>query len=358
MNGSHAKRIGPAVGWFLAGTALTGALAWSMLAVVRPPDDPTSAAKFTLVEVVAGEVGSTVRLNTVAAWTTSPVGTNRAVGVVTSIGAEAGAEVSQGSALYSVDLHPVVIARGVVPSFRDISEGSKGEDVRQIQQLLADLGFYRGEVGGEAGTVTAAAIRAWQKSLNVEVTGTVRSGDVIFVPTLPARVALNIEEIYRGASLVGGESAVSGLSPSPAFNVPVTDSQASLMPAGTRVLITSPNGSVWDAVAEEQVRDEVAGSITVKLGSGGQDPICKQECAQIPVDDSITLSSEVVTVETVTGLVVPSAALVSAADGQLAVIDEAGIRRSATVMGTARGMAVIDGVDAGVRVRVPGEATG
>jgi hypothetical protein len=65
------------------------------------------------------------------------------------------------------------------------------------------------------------------------------------------------------------------------------------------------------------------------------------------------LLSKIVTVETVSGLVVPSAALLSAADGAVSVIDEEGVSHPVTVETSARGMSVVDGVSAGLRVRVP-----
>lgn len=345
------------VGAFATGIMLACGIGWALIAITRPTEDPLDAATFTLVEVVNGEVGANLQLNTVAEWTSAPVGANRAVGVVTGVSLEPGTEASQGSVLYTVDLRPVVVAQGVVPMFRDIGDGVMGQDVRQVQQMLSDLGFYRGEVGGQAGPVTAAAIREWQKSLGVDQTGVVTAGDVIFVPTLPARVVLDNEIVFRGASLAGGEAVLSGLPLSPEFTVPVSDTQSAMIPAGTRVEITSPEGEMWTGFAGEQLRDASSGTVTVSLSGKDGAVICAEQCEQVPVTGQVTLSSKIVTVETVTGLVVPSSALVSGADGQLEVVDEAGERIPVAVLSAARGMSVIDGVDAGVKVRVPGEAT-
>jgi hypothetical protein len=65
------------------------------------------------------------------------------------------------------------------------------------------------------------------------------------------------------------------------------------------------------------------------------------------------LQSRIVTEETVTGLVVPSAALLSGADGRTTVTDEEAVSHPVTVVTSARGMSVIEGVPAGTRVRVP-----
>lgn len=164
------------LGLFFAGAIAAGAVGWAVVAVTEPATDPLETTDFTLVEVTAGEVGSRIQLNSVAEWTPEPAGVNRAAGVVTGVQIDAGAEVTQGSVLYTVDLRPVVIAQGDVPAFRGIGDGSVGADVLQVQQMLTDLGFYRGEVGGEAGPVTAAAIKAWQKSVGVDQTGGRRCG--------------------------------------------------------------------------------------------------------------------------------------------------------------------------------------
>lgn len=342
-----------------AALLVAGALiAWAVGSVLRPAEDPVRAADHTYVEVAADEVGASLLLNVVAEWTPEPVGDNRAVGIVTQVLVEEGAEVDQGTVLYSVDLRPVVIARGEVPAFRNVSAGSVGEDVRQVQQMLDDLGFYSGTVDGEAGWGTASAIREWQKGLGVEQTGVVASGDIVFVPSLPTRVALDADVVYRGATLIGGEQVVSGLSASPNFTIPVTDVQASMIPTGTRVEITSPEGGVWEAKAIDQQRDEQAGTVTIGLTGLDDRIVCGDECGQIPVTGQSTLFSRIVTVETVSGLVVPSAALVTDANGQVAVIDETGDRIAVTVVTSARGMSVIDGVAEGMRVRVPAGTNG
>ncbi|MFT4051929.1 MAG: peptidoglycan-binding domain-containing protein [Microbacterium sp.] len=354
---SRTRRVATGLALFAAGAVLAGAAAWAIVAVTRPAEDPLEATTFTLAEVTAGEVGASIQLNTVAEWTPVPVGANRAAGVVTSVDVAAGAEVSQGALLYTVDLRPVVVAQGEVPAFRDVGDGSSGEDVRQVQQLLTDLGFYSGEVEGEAGSLTASAIRAWQKSLGVEQTGVVAAGDIVFVPSLPTRVAVDADVVFRGASLAGGEPVLSGLPASPEFTIPVTDAQAAMMPAGTRVEITSPDGDVWTGFVGEQTRDAEMGTVVVSLSGADGAVICGDQCAQVPVTGQATLSSTIVTVETVSGLVVPSSALVSDADGQLAVIDEAGERMPVTVVTAARGLSVIEGVDEGTKVRVPGQAS-
>ncbi len=312
---------------------------------------------FTYATVEAGKVESSLTLNTVAEWTPVPVGTNQAVGVVTSIDIMAGDEISPGQVLYSVNLRPVVAARGDVPAFRTIEQGTRGADVAQLQQMLTDTGHYAGPVDGNAGARTVAAVREWQKSTGLEQTGAVEVGDVIFIPHLPSRVSLNQEIMTRGAALAGGEDVVRALPAAPSFTLPVTDAQAAMMATGTRVEITSPEGDLWEGLVTGQERDGQSQTTVVHLSGAEGSTVCADRCAQVPVAGESLLSSRVVTVEPTSGLIVPSAALVTTSDGTIAVIDETGARTPVTVVASARGMSVVEGVEAGVRVRIPGEPT-
>lgn len=331
---------------------LVGAgIGWAGATVLTPPKDVLDSTAYTTVEVVQGEVGSSINLNTVAEWTPIPVGSNQASGTVTTVNVAPGDEVKQGSVLYTVNLRPVVIAKGAIPSFRSMSNGTSGADVKQLQTMLASLGLYSGARDGGFAYLTGVAVKAWQKKLGVPADGVVQAGDVVFVPSLPTRVALDAEVIKRGAAVAGGEPVVKGLPPTPAFTVPVTDTQASLMPNGTRVEIAS-GSSKWEGYVSDQVSDPQKGTTVILSGKDGAS-ICGDECGTIPVTGQTLLLSKIVTVETVSGLVVPSAALLSAADGTVSVIDEEGAHHAVTVQTSARGMSVINGVNAGMRVRVP-----
>lgn len=346
--------------WCVAGAIVLGVGAgagWAANTLMSPPQDVLSSETATYTTVAEGEVGSSISLIAVSEWTSVPVGTNRASGVVTGIAAKAGDEVSTGTELYSVNLRPVVIAQGDTPAFRAISAGAEGPDVAQLQQMLASLGFYGGEIDGKAETYTVAAIRAWQKSRDLEQTGSIGVEDVIFVPTLPARVSLDPKSIARGSMLSGGEPAVQILSQAPTFSLSVTDTQARQMPSGTPVEIQSSDDQTWNAVTDEQITDETKGATTVSLISTDDRSICGDQCALIPVDGQTKLPVKVITSKSVTGLVVPSAALLSVADGKIVVVDEKGRQQPVTVVTSARGMSVIEGVDAGMRVKIPAEAT-
>lgn len=332
--------------------ALGAASAWAVSTVLRPAEDPLSSTEHTFVAVKQGSVGYSLSLNTLAEWSQQPIGTNRAAGVVTSIAIDAGAEVSSGTVLYTVDLRPLVVAQGTVPMFRSMSLGITGADVRQLQEMLHAGGQYNGGIDGLFGEGTQRAVSAWQNTLGVPATGLVEVGDIIFAPSLPTRVTLDTTVISRGATLSGGESIVEGLSATPTFQVPVTEAQAAMMPSGTRVEVTSPGGETWAAIAEEQLRS-AEGTISIRLSGADGASICGKSCGQVPPTGKTSLRSRIVVVDEVEGLVVPSAALVSLPGGKTAVLDETGREIMVKVVASTQGESAITGAAEGLRVQIP-----
>ena len=55
------------------------------------------------------------------------------------------------------------------------------------------------------------------------------------------------------------------------------------------------------------------------------------------------------------GLAVPSSAIITTASGKTAVINKNGKQVKVTIIQSANGMTVIEGVEAGTKVRVPGD---
>lgn len=358
MAAARGRRLGTLLAGALV-VALAGGIAgWALRTVFAPPSALTGDAPWTTVEVSAGDVGSSIVLNTVITWPTTPAGVNRATGTVTTVAAVAGDEVAAGTVLYTVDLRPVIVAQGAVPAFRDLGRGARGDDVAQLEGLLVASGHLTGPADAVFDAATERAVRAWQRALGITVDGTVRVGDVVFVPQLPARIALDPELVHLGALLAGGEQALSVVTSEPSFVVPVDPNQAATMPVGTQVEIHLDE-LTWTAlvVAHEAAADPGDQAVQVRLGPvEGASSVCGADCTRLPVGQRTVLSSTVVLQPTVAGLVVPSSALRSGADGEVTVIDAEGTVHPVTVVAGARGMTVIEGVPAGTRVRVPAVA--
>lgn len=57
------------------------------------------------------------------------------------------------------------------PTSSTLQNGSKGADVKKLQQRLKDLGYYTGSVDGSFGSGTAAAVQAFQKNNGLTADG-------------------------------------------------------------------------------------------------------------------------------------------------------------------------------------------
>ncbi|PXA77374.1 MULTISPECIES: peptidoglycan-binding domain-containing protein [Auritidibacter] len=327
---------------------------WGLKTVLQPPSEVLQERAYTLTETSSGEVGDELRLNTAAVWRAQPVARNQAVGTLTSIDISPDQSAGNGARAYTVDGRAVSIAQGDVPMYREIKEKDKGEDVRQLQVMLGALGYYHGRADGEVGSGTVDGIKAWQKALGVDDNGVVGQGDIVFVPTLPARMSIAGDGLTVGSSLNGGEEIINALPTAPRFALRVTSEQAEMIATGTAVKI-SHEDQVWEGVVGQ--RNDQADAETIELAVVGADdkPVCGDQCATLSTQSETLLDTVVELVEPVQGVTVPDAAISTDASGEQYVTDESGVKHSVTVKASARGMSVIDGVDEGIRVRLPGE---
>lgn len=329
---------------------------WAVSRVFGGSEPPVEIADHTYVEVVPGEVFDVRTLRAVASWDVVPVATNRASGTVTSVRADPGATVAAGEVMYEVDERPVVAAVGEIPAYRSISRGDRGGDVAQLQRMLSALGWYDGDPDGVFDASVRDAVRDWQESLQLERSGVVELGDIVFFPELPIRVVLDETVIARGKVLAGGEDAIGSLGEAPRFVIDLGVNQTDPVPVGETVSLEAViRGSEvsWEAVAGE-TRLGPEGWMVELLPLGGT-AICGDECGLVPVGAGWSLDAALVRVPHTAGLVVPVAALVSKADGSTGVIDEAGEIIGVEVLAVARGMAVVEGVEEATRVQVPAQ---
>ena len=342
--------------WVALGLAVacSASVGWAASTVLIPERNVLSDSAATYATVAEGEIESSLKLSASAAWVLEPVASNLATGIVTSVGVMPGQEVVQGTVLYTVDLRPVVVARGAVPMFRPIGLGTKGEDAKQIQQLLTDTGDYNGAADGEAGSATLKAIEAWQKSAGMDVTGVIEVGDIVFVPETPTRISLNSEVIVRGSAVIGGEQAINSLPNEPVFVLKASQNQANALGIGVRVEISPPDREgVWEALILNRQENSETGNIDFSLGPVSGGSICAEKCVDLPVGVDTVLTTRAITAESIAGPVVPTASLLSLADGTVLVIDKKGTRHEVKVLGSAKGMSVVEGIDIGASVRVP-----
>ena len=60
---------------------------------------------------------------------------------------------------------------------RSLRAGSRGEDVRELQHLLAEAGFYFGPVDGIYGILTEEAVSLFQRTFNLRNDGVAAESD-------------------------------------------------------------------------------------------------------------------------------------------------------------------------------------
>lgn len=331
-------------------------IGWAAATVFMPAEDVSQDAATATVEVTEGTVGSTLQFSAAAQWDSRPMAANAADGIITSIEVSQGDRVAAGDALYTVNERPVIVAEGDTPAYGSMQRDSEGEVVRQLQQFLLDGGYLSFEPDGEFGPGTHTAVRNWQRDAGYPVTGIVEQGDIIWLANLPTRVTLESEVFSSGRSILPGEGDIYALGAAPDFTMPLTQQQAQMIPQGTEVSITGPEGETWDAVVgEREAAEEASDMMILTLEAPDEATICGDECSQIPVTGQTLLSSTIHVTPPQDGLVVPVAAIRTDSTGATLLIDTEGNEHPVAIVQTADGMALIEGVDTGLRVQIPAE---
>lgn len=160
----------------LAGAALIAAGTWVVALRFQSPAQREAAASPPPAGPVTVQVtrGDLTEQTTVLATAARSEAVSVAVpapaegrGVVTRSSAIAGGSVSSGGAVLWVNSRPVIALAGQFALYRDLYLGARGDDVRMVQQALADLGYDVG-VDGELGAGTADAVRDLYRNLDAQ----------------------------------------------------------------------------------------------------------------------------------------------------------------------------------------------
>jgi peptidoglycan hydrolase-like protein with peptidoglycan-binding domain len=98
----------------------------------------------------------------------APSDLNGSLAVVTSVNVAPGQRVGQGHLLLTVAERPVFLFGGKIPVFRQMSPGTRGADVRELQTGLQAAGYGVGsDASGRYGPGTAAAVAALYRANGV-----------------------------------------------------------------------------------------------------------------------------------------------------------------------------------------------
>jgi peptidoglycan hydrolase-like protein with peptidoglycan-binding domain len=273
----------------------------------------------------------------------------------------AGQAIDRGQPVYAVDQRPIPLLFGQVPLYRTLAVDATGEDVRQLEQNLVDLGLAPHlTVDTRFTTATEAAVKRWQHVLGVSETGTVEAGDAVVAPG-PVRIT-SVRPVVGAASRPGDEVAAA-TGTGHGVHVDLDRRYRSLAAVDQPVRVQLFGGRTVDGMVGS------IGSTATSPSNNQQSPQPQQQQQTIAVDIRIT-SPEAdlggvfegpVTVQfpgetRKAVLSVPIEALTVLPDGGYAVVvvDPAGRRTVRVTLGLITASRVeITGVAEGTRVEVP-----
>jgi peptidoglycan hydrolase-like protein with peptidoglycan-binding domain len=304
------------------------------------------------VEVVEGSLGRSLTVPVRAQWELTPLTLAVSEAVVTSIDIEPGTSVDVGTRLMTADLRPMTVAQGAIPAFRDLTQTCVGSEVEQLQHFLSAKGFFSATPNGTFSQSTTTAVKAWQKSLSLEQTGTVLASDLVFIPSLPRKVVL-AEGIRVGSHLTAGDDLLHFVAETPSFTAVLDESQMSLLPDKTEIIITAGERT-WNAVMGSTTTSPDKSAVLGHLSAGTSDSICGDQCeASVPVrpDGTATmLRGEAVIVPNTIGAKVPAAAVRTNATGEAFVRLLDGGLQPVKVLVTQDGQSIVSGVSVGTTI--------
>lgn len=156
----------------VGGTALG---AWSMgsriqspaeMAARTAPPEPSPILVPVESRVLSSDVVTrgTVRFGLPQPISIAPSTVKGGAGLISSL-PRPNAQFKEGDVIMSASGRPVLVLRGAAPAFRDMSPGTSGSDVQQLEEALARLGFDPGPVDGNYDQKTSVAVeRMYQKA--------------------------------------------------------------------------------------------------------------------------------------------------------------------------------------------------
>ncbi len=276
------------------------------------PTTPTATAKVTRRDLV-----DTVTIDGLLGFAAPRTVVGNGAGVVTFLPV-VGQVIDVGKSMYRVDDRPAaIVMRGFVPMWRDLSVGvDPGVDVQQLRGNLLELGFGVGKLDGDERrytTATAAAVRAWQRSVGAVENGKVRLGDVWFSD---ARVRVSSAPGQVGAAAAGPVLVVTSLQQRVTASLDTTHLDLAVL--GREVGLTWPDGSSTSATLTG-----VSAAARHAAGDGGDASkatvaVDVTPGAQVPYPDG-TPVKVILTASRETSLAVPIDAIVAVAGGGFAV---------------------------------------
>lgn len=293
-------------------------------------------------------IGQEVPASVVVKRNLHPIAVNSLPGTVTEVSS---GMIHEGGKLYAVNEKPVRAVRGSLPFYRTLERSMTGRDVKQLEDFLVSQGFlYAADETYDWYTETA--VKNWQKGNGENPTGIVEEGTLVAFPQLPSTFSLG-ESIRVSAKVNGGEEAVFASDGALKFILVSTPEQKLYFPPGAVVKIEYMEAR-WKAILTDEVaKGGPSGGISYLLASADEQEICKDTCNRIPIEENFTLPAMVETVPETEGVSIPLTAIeFSGSDeGTVTFID--GKKAKVTVIARSKGIAIVEGISEGDKVKLP-----
>ncbi len=153
---------------------------------------------------------------------------------------EEGSTIGRGRALFEVDGVEVPLLFGEVPAWRTLSVGiDDGVDVLQLERNLVALGYGDDlEVDDRFDDDTAQAVADLQEELDLDETGVVLLGSVVFLPR-ERRMGSHAAQV--GHALAPGAAIAETTSTRPVVTVDMPATRRDLVTVGDEVAVTMPD---------------------------------------------------------------------------------------------------------------------
>lgn len=292
----------------LTALALGGMLWWKPWnAAAAGADEQSGTSEAVVVPLERGTLATSTKLTGRISYG-DPIALPASAGMLTGL-PEAGMEIGRGATVYENEGRPVTLMVGARPFWRELSVGSEGEDVRQLQQNLADMGYYDYYVGDKYDWYTEQAVKAWQKDLGVEKTGVFLPSDVVVTSAAPVRI-----DRVTGKLGESGVSPATYTSPERQISAPLTSGLEKEIEVGQKVEVKLTDGSVLEGA----VTDIIPG----KPATGEEEEVKAQAIIRAEgIEDASPGEVRIAAIHEgdSDALLVPITALLANADGQYAV---------------------------------------
>ncbi len=203
----------------------------------------------------------------------------RSDGVVTWL-PEVGSELAAGDRAWEIDGRPAILLHGDRPAYRPLEAGSSGEDVRQFERALAELGYTGFTVDDEYTWLTAEAVRRWQDDTEgMEVTGTVHPSQIWYTS---GAVRVTGHEVDVSAGVAPAAALLTTSSTRRVVRVDLAVDDRGLLTEDAEVTVQLPGGESVTGVVEsigtvasveggEEGTGEEGGDPTVEVVIGLED---------------------------------------------------------------------------------------